>query len=64
MATAEFAPYSFEAKLNISSSEDEASEGGEPRRGNKTWCICDLCTNWERLQERKSLCSGPEMMKL
>ena len=33
----EFEPYSFEPMRNNSSSEDEESEGKEPRRGNTTW---------------------------
>ena len=61
MATAEFEPYSFEPMHNNSSSEDEASEGEEPRRGNTMWCSCDLCTNWEGQQERECLCSGQEI---
>ena len=56
MAMNEFEPYSFEPMRNNSSSEDEASEGEEPRRGNTTWGSCDLCTNWERQQERECLC--------
>ena len=56
MAIAEFEPYSFEPMRNNSSSEDEASEGEEPRRGNTTWYSCDLWTNWEGQQERECLC--------
>ena len=51
MAIAEFELYSFEPMRNNSSSEDEASEGEEPRRGNTTWYSCDLWTNWEGQQE-------------
>ena len=56
MAMAEFEPYSFEPMQNSSSSEDEASEGEEPRRGNTTWCSCELCINWEGQQVRESFC--------
>ena len=55
-AMAEFEPYSFEPMRNNSSSEDEASVVGEPRRANTTWCSWDLCTNWECQQERECLC--------
>ena len=39
MATAKFKPYSFEPMRKNSSSEDEESEGEEPRRGNTTCAV-------------------------
>ena len=39
MATAEFEPYSFEPMRNNSSSEEETSEGEEPRRGNTACAV-------------------------
>ena len=51
MTMAEFELYSFEPMRNSSSSENEASEGEEPRRGNTAWCSCDLCINWDRKHE-------------
>ena len=56
MAMAEFEPYSFDPVQNSSSSEDEAREDEEPRKGNTTWCSCELCVNWKGQQERKSFC--------
>ena len=30
--------------------EEEATEGEDSRKGNRTWCSCAFCVNWEKQQ--------------